>query len=250
MIGDPARGEAAHHAEAEHQRQHLRAARDAVAEIAAIGDDMDLRHRHGGAAGEAGEDQQRQQDFRRDRRRARRNRRRLLRGGVVRHRRLAAQRQAERQHRRGAEDADPDIRLAPADCVDEMLQDGRPDRAGEVVAAGADPHRDAAIAREPMRDVGDQRPERSGAAEHADQQSLHGGELPEAGDVGAGDIAEAQHERPDENRNDDAAAVGEAAHEDAAEGETQHRRGIGQRGLAAIDAELELHRGQHHDGRP
>ncbi len=37
----------------QHQRQHLRAARHAVTEIAAIGDDMDLRHRHRDAAGDA-----------------------------------------------------------------------------------------------------------------------------------------------------------------------------------------------------
>ena len=40
-----------------HQRQHLGAARDAVSEIAAIGDEMDLRHRHRDAAGKAGNDQ-------------------------------------------------------------------------------------------------------------------------------------------------------------------------------------------------
>ena len=35
---------------AEHQRQHLRAARRTVAEVAAVGDDVDLRHRHRDAA--------------------------------------------------------------------------------------------------------------------------------------------------------------------------------------------------------
>ena len=56
-VGDPARGDAAHDAEAQHQRQHRRAARHAVAEVGAVGDDMDLRHRHGDAAGDAGHDQ-------------------------------------------------------------------------------------------------------------------------------------------------------------------------------------------------
>ena len=52
-IGDESERDAADHAGAEHQRQHLRAARHAVTEIGAIGDDMDLRHRHGDAAGDA-----------------------------------------------------------------------------------------------------------------------------------------------------------------------------------------------------
>ena len=60
-VGDPARADAAHDAEAQHQRQHLRAARHAVAEVGAVGDDMDLRHRHGDAAGDAGHGQQRLQ---------------------------------------------------------------------------------------------------------------------------------------------------------------------------------------------
>ena len=61
----------------------------------------------------------------------------------------AGARMNERQqrHRRGAEDADADVGLAPADGLDEVLHDRRPDRAGEVVAAGADRHRDAAPAR-------------------------------------------------------------------------------------------------------
>ena len=42
----------------EHERQHLGSARDAVAEVAAIGDDVNLRHRHRDAAGDARHDQQ------------------------------------------------------------------------------------------------------------------------------------------------------------------------------------------------
>ena len=45
---------AAEDAEAKHERQHLGAAGDAIAEVAAIGDDMDLRHRHRDAATDAG----------------------------------------------------------------------------------------------------------------------------------------------------------------------------------------------------
>ena len=46
---------------AEHQRQHLGAARDAVTEVGAVGDDMHLRHRHRDTAGDAGDREQRLQ---------------------------------------------------------------------------------------------------------------------------------------------------------------------------------------------
>ena len=64
-----------------------------------------------------------------------------------------------------AEHAEADVGLAPADRLDEVLDDRRPDRAGEVVAARADRDRDAAPAHEPERGVGDQRREGRRAAE-------------------------------------------------------------------------------------
>ena len=67
-------------------------------------------------------------------------------------------------------DADADVGLAPADGLDEVLHDRRPDRAGEVVAARADRHRDAAPAHEPERGVGDQRREAWPSCRAADQQ--------------------------------------------------------------------------------
>ena len=57
MIGDPAGDEAADDAEAKHDRQHFGASGRAIAEIKAIGDDVDLRHGHGDAAGEPREHQ-------------------------------------------------------------------------------------------------------------------------------------------------------------------------------------------------
>ena len=71
-----------------------------------------------------------------------------------------------------------DVGRAPADGLEEVLQDRRPDRAGEVVAARADRHRDAAPAVEPQRGVGDQRREVGRAAEQADQQAVRERELP------------------------------------------------------------------------
>src|SRR5207253_10317972 len=45
-VRDAARGDTRDQPEAEHQRQHLGAARRAVTEIGAVGDDVHLRHRH------------------------------------------------------------------------------------------------------------------------------------------------------------------------------------------------------------
>ena len=153
--------DAADDAEAEHQRQHFGAARHAVAEVAAIGDDMHLRHRHRHAAGDAGDAQQHLQRARRERR-VRLPERRRGAGGV------------DGRDRRDGAAARP-----AAACVtqqnrpmpiwvarqpsagDEMLHQRRPDDAGEIVAGGGDGDRDAAPAHEPMRDVGHQRPEAS-----------------------------------------------------------------------------------------
>ena len=161
-----------------------------------------------------------------------------------------AQAQRQRQHGQHAEDADADIGLAPAPGVDRVLQDRRPDRAGDIAAAGDDRDRDAAALLEPVRDLGDQRPEGGGRAEHADHERLRRHERPEPGRLRRDDVAHAQHERADHHRQHDAEAVGQPAHQHAAEREAEHGRGIGQRGVAAIDAELGLDHRQDDDRRP
>ena len=103
-----------------------RAARRAVAEIAAVRDDVHLRHRHRDAARDARDAQQRLQRVRRQAERTRGDPRaaRVPRraGSGACERRPAAQQQRERQHRDEAEDADADVRVAPAGGVDEMLR--------------------------------------------------------------------------------------------------------------------------------
>ncbi len=54
----------------------------------------------------------------------------------------------------------------------------RPDRAGEIVAAGGERHGEPAPSYEPVRHVGNQRTE-DGRRAGADQQALDGGELPD-----------------------------------------------------------------------
>ena len=57
-VGDEARRDAADDAEASMSDSISAPRADAVAEVAAIGDEVHLRHRHGDAAGDAGDKQQ------------------------------------------------------------------------------------------------------------------------------------------------------------------------------------------------
>ena len=122
-----------------------------------------------------------------------------------------------------------------------MLDDRRPDRAGDVVAAGADRDRDAAPALEPERGVGDQRREARRAADQAEQDAVDDREGPDAAGQAGGDEADAEAGGADAERHDDAAPVGEAPHEDAADAEADHQQRVGQRRVGARDAELGLH---------
>ena len=177
-VGDEARGNPADDAEAEHHREHLGATRDAVTEIAAIGDDMDLRHRHRYATGHAGDAQQHLQRHRRERRLGLTPR--GCRAGGVAMMILDAppQQEHQRQHGNKAEQADADMGRAPAVGGNEMLHHRRPDRAGEIISGGGDRDRDAAPAHEPMRDVGHQRAEARRAAKP--DQPMRERDLPQA----------------------------------------------------------------------
>ena len=86
-----------------------------------------------------------------------------------------------------------------------------------------------------------QRRERDRAGD-TDQQPLGQDELPEAGRLAGGGIAEPQRDRPADDGHDDAEAIGEPAHQDAAEAEADHRHRVRQRGGGARDAELRLDR--------
>ena len=249
-VGDEAGREPADDAEAEHQGQHLRAARRAVAEVAAIGDHMHLRHRHRDAARDRGEHQHALQDRGRRRHAGDRGMRTVGRRCAMIDRRLAPHQQRDRHHRHDAEHADAHEGIAPADGLDGGLQDQRPDRAGEVVAAGDDRHGDATPLHEPVRDVGHQRSEGAGCAEPADQHRMDNHEAPVGVHVGRDDITDAQHHRPEDQRQHDAEAVDQPAHHRAPDGECHHGRSVGDGGAAAVDAELRLDGRQHHDAGP
>ena len=245
------RREPAHDAEAEHQREHLGAARRGVAEVAAVRDHVHLGHRHGDAARNTRNAQQGLERVGRESERPVRVPRRVPRrgrggrdGG-----RLSLQREREQRHRDQAEHASPDISRAPAEVVDEILHRRRPDGAGEVVAAHHDRNRDSAPAREPKRNVGDQRYERRRGAEQPDQQPLGRGELHQVLRHPRGDEAEGKADRADEHRHPHAEPVGELSHEDAADAEPDHGQRIGKRRGGPRDPEFRLQRRQRNGHR-
>ena len=84
----------------------------------------------------------------------------------------------------------------------------------------------------------------------ADQQSLRERVLPERRRRGRGGVAERHRDGPADHRHHDAEAIGQPAHRDAAEAEPDHRQRVGERRVAARDAELGLHRRQRDDDRP
>ena len=90
---------------AEHQREHLGAARRAVAEVAAIGHDVDLGHRHGDAAGKPGEHQEALEHRRRASAERARHLARADHAAAVLERGAAAEREAQGQHGEHAEQA-------------------------------------------------------------------------------------------------------------------------------------------------
>ena len=138
-------------AEAEHQREHLRAARGAVAEVAAVGDDVHLRHRHRDAARDAGDAQQRLQRVPargRSGAAASTALRRRRRGGAQRSAAARRMKQRERQHRDDAERCPCRCRSARQPTLSmKCCTIGGQTAPREIVAAGADRHRDAAAAR-------------------------------------------------------------------------------------------------------
>ncbi|SHJ87882.1 hypothetical protein SAMN02745194_03626 [Roseomonas rosea] len=242
------RDEAADDPEAEHEGQHLRPPRRPVAEVGAVGDDMHLRHRHRHAAGQAGQHQQRlQRALGNTQPRQPARRLRPAPGGL--HGRRPPQGERQRQHGHHAEQPDADMRRPPAVGGDEMLQDRRPDGAGEVVPAGAERHRDAPPPVEPEGGVRHQRPEHRAAPQPADEHGIEQSELPQLPHEGGGDIARAQRERADHHRQHDAEPVRQPPHGHAADHEGQHGHRVGQRRPGPVHAEFRLHGGKrHHDG--
>src|SRR6201999_566225 len=89
-----------------------------------------------------------------------------------------AEKEGARKQRREDEDPDPDMGRAPALRRDEMLDDLRPERAGQVAARGRDRDGEGTMAAEPVRQIGDEGGEpRRGT--RPDQEPMGQRKLPE-----------------------------------------------------------------------
>ncbi len=100
-----------------------------------------------------------------------------------------------------------------------------------------------------MRNVGHQRPEAHAGAD-ADQQAVRRRKHQQVRRQPGGDEAEAETEGRDGQGNGGADAVRHPPQREGAEGESQHHRGVGQRGGRTVDAELRLRPRQDDDDRP
>jgi hypothetical protein len=152
------------------------------------------------------------------------------------------------RHRHRREDADGDMSGAPAELLDAVVHQWRPDHAADVIAAGGDGDREPAVAVEPVRGLRHQRPE-SGRRRQPDRE-MHEDELPDRGRHARDDIAESQNADAEPDRGDDAVAVGDLAGQHAAGTEAEHQKCKRQRGGAAAGGKLALHRRQRHHHRP
>ena len=139
---------------------------------------MNLRHRHRHAAGDAGDTEQYRQRIGREVQIDPRRRR----IGVI-ARRAAAHQPAEHQqqqhHQRPAGNGDGEMGGAPAVFLRAPVDQRRPECAADVISAGDDRHRKAAIAFEPVRGFRHQGRERGRRAEP--HQEGDGDELPQRG---------------------------------------------------------------------
>ncbi len=133
-VGHIARGHAADNAEAEHQRQHFRAACHAIAEIRAIGDNMHLRHGHGDTAGDSGNANEPLQHIGLEAENEAIGLGSCRQGRINLNRGRAAQDERERQGDGERCKAYGDIGLPPADGGQTPGDKRRPDRPGDIIA--------------------------------------------------------------------------------------------------------------------
>ena len=102
---------------------------------------------------------------------------------------------------------------------------------------------------EPVRQVGDQRPEARGRAD-ADEQTLPDGELPDRGGRTGEYVAGAKHDGRDHQRPDNAECIDGASDPKVAECEADHRQCVWQGGACPIRAKFCLYGREHDDDRP
>jgi hypothetical protein len=114
----------------------------------------------------------------------------------------------------------------PARISSAAFDNGRPESACNVVAAGGDCHRKTAVAFKPVRCFGHQRAE--GCCGAKADQKMHQIELPQRGGIAGAKVTDQHKDDADRNRCHDAVAVRELTHHDPAGSETKHGTGEGQ----------------------
>ena len=152
------------------------------------------------------------------------------------------------RHRHRREDADRNVGVAPAHGLDAVVDQRRPDRAADVIAAGGNGDREPAVAVEPVRGFRHQRSE--GGRRGQPDREMHQDELPDRGRHSRDDIAQAQNADAEPDGGDDAVAVGDLAGQHRAGAESEHDHRERQRGGAAARGELGLHHGKCDHHRP
>ena len=179
-VGDRAPDLPAEHAEAEQQRQHRGAALRRIAEVGAERDQVVLRHRHGHAAQERGDDQQREHHVRRPAEDAAAFHRvhRPCRWRPASPAAFFRKMSASGTINGGHEQAIDQHGGLPAEMGDRALEDRRPDRAGEIEPAREQRERRAAAAVEPAADIDIERRVEAGIAEQSDEHAVAEIELP------------------------------------------------------------------------
>ena len=153
--------------------------------------------------------------------------------------------QRQQRHADATHQAQRHVGGPPAVVGDAPLRQRRPQRAGDVIATGADGHGDAASPVPPQAGVGHQRREGGGPAQQA-QQAVRQTEQPHVARQRRQQVTGADRRRAQPQHARDAPAVGPQAGPQAAQPQADHHQGVGQRGAGAADAEFGLHRRQHH----
>ena len=233
MVGQPSHGEGRGDGGQQDQRHRLRAARRGEAQVAAEGHHVHEGHGHGHAAAEA---RGRQQAHEHPRRHG--QDRQILGGTLVRaarDRRGPHVEGAEEQERAGDDTVDHQ-RLAPADIGQQPAIDLRPDEARDRRADRDEGDGGAAATVEPALDIVHGRREGGRIAEQAERDRIAGieGELAAAGGQPA---AGKDRHAGDQERHPRARAIGQPAHQHAANAHEEEAQHVGHRRYGAPVAE-------------
>ena len=103
-----------------------------------------------------------------------------------------------------------------------VCEDRRPNRTGEIIAAGDNADSKAAVFAKPERRIGQQRREGYRAAS-TDQQTLNERELADRLGAAGCDKTERKQNSADADGNEDADTIGQTPHENTRDAETDHR---------------------------